>query len=308
MKREIWNRFKLGLLLIPITLLILHSTFGQEAPVKGVVKDKLGRRIPDVKITFADTGSGNKFTLKSNKEGKFLKFAIPPGEYKITAQPEGYYPYVTALVVIYGKEENLEIILEKIPPRLDEDKDFQDGVNFFKQGQYNEAMEYFEKAVARFPESAEAYYNLGVSKLRAGKTDQAIATLEKTVQLKPDLTEAYFALGECYFNKGESDRAIKVFSRTLDLNGQNAKSYYNLGIVYYRLNRVDEAISAFERSIELDPNFSSAYYQGGIAYVKKGDLKKALQYLEQFLRREPNAPEASQVKTMIEELKKQIGQ
>jgi tetratricopeptide (TPR) repeat protein len=307
MKMATWNGFRRGPLLILIMVLLFHWSFGQEAPIKGVVKDKLGRPVPDVKIVFTDSQSGNKFSLKSNKEGKFLKFGIPPAEYKITAQPEGYFPYMTSLVVIFGKEENLEIILEKIPPKLDQDKNFQDGLNFFKQGQYNEALEYFEKVVAKFPESAEAFYNLGVSELRAGKMDQAIAALEKTVQLKPDLTEAYFALGECYFNKGESDQAIRMFSKTLDLKGQDSKSYYNLGIVYYKLNRVDEAISSFEKSIDLDPTFSSAYYQGGIAHIKKGDLKKALQYLEQFLKQEPNAPEAAQVRTMIEELKKQIG-
>jgi pentatricopeptide repeat protein len=43
-----------------------------------------------------------------------------------------------------------------------------------------------------------------------------------------------------------------------------------------------------------------------VAYVKKGDFKKAIELLEQFLRLEPNAPEAPQVKTMIDELKKQI--
>ena len=280
---------------------------GQEAPVKGAVKDKMGRPLPDVKITVTDLGSGNKFTMKSNKEGKFLKYGIPSAEYKISAQLEGYFPYKTPLSIIFGKEEDLEIVLEKIPPKLDDDKDFQDGVNFFKQGRYAEALECFARVAVRFPESAEARYNLGVSELRGGKTDQAIADLEKTVQLKPDLTEAYFALGEGYFSKGENDKAIQTFSRTLDIKGQNARSYYNLGIVYYKLNKVDEAISSFEKAIELDPAFSSAYYQAGVANIKKGDLKKALQYLEQFLKQEPNASEAPQVRTMIEELKKRDG-
>ena len=306
MKNKIMRKCLGALWLIPATVLLFQWTLGQEAPVKGIVKDKLGRLLPDVKITFADIRSGNKFSLKSNKEGKFLKFGIPPAEYKITAQLEGYFSHSTSLVVIFGKEENIEIALEKIPPKLDEDKDFQEGLNFFKKGLYKEALECFAKVVARYPEGAEAHYNLGVSELRAGKTDEAIADLEKTVQLKLDLTEAYFALGECYFNKGEGDKAIQTFSRTLEIKGENAKSYYNMGIVYYKLNKVDEAIGSFEKAIDLDPTFSSAYYQAGIANIKKGDLKKALQYLEQFLKQEPNAPEASQVKTMIEELKKQI--
>jgi tetratricopeptide (TPR) repeat protein len=296
-----------GLWLISMTVWLVQATLGQEAPIKGTVKDITGRPLPAVKITLTDLGSGNKFTLKSNKEGKFVKFGVPPAEYTISAQLDGYFPYKASLSVIFEKEENLEITLEKIPPKLDDDKDFQEGVSFFKQGRYGEAVEYFAKVAVRFPESAEARYNLGVSELRGGKTDEAIADLEKTVELKPDLTDAYFALGECYFSKGENEKAIRTFSRTLEIKGQDAKSYYNLGIVYYKLGKVDEAISSFEKSIELEPAFSSAYYQAGVAYIKKGDLKKALQYLERFLKQEPNAPEAAQVKTMIEELNKRIG-
>jgi len=280
--------------------------FGLESPVKGVVKDKSGQPLKDIKITFTDLQSGNKFSLKSNKEGKFIKYAIPPAEYKITVELEGYFPYVASLVVVYGQEQNLEIVLEKIPPKIDEDKDFQDGVNFFKQGQYKEAVALYEKVVARFPESAEAYYNLGVSSLRSGKIEEAIAQLGRAIQLKSDLTEAYFALGECYFNKGESDKAIQTFSRTVEMQANNPKAYYNLGVAYYKIDKTDEAINAFGKAIEINPNFSSAYYQLGVAQVKKGDFKKAIELLEQFLRLEPNAPEAPQVKTMLEELKKQV--
>lgn len=51
---------------------------------------------------------------------------------------------------------------------------------------------------------------------------------------------------------------------------------------------------------------SSPYYQGGLAYAKKGNFRKALEYFEAFLNLEPDGPEASQVKTIIEEMKKRI--
>jgi tetratricopeptide (TPR) repeat protein len=300
---------KSQLILIFFALFMIPSIcgFGLEAPVKGVVKDKSGQALKDIKITFTDFQSGNKFSLKSNKEGKFTRYGIPPAEYKITVELEGYFTYVASLIVVYGQEQSLEIVLEKIPPKIDEDKDFQDGVSFFKQGQYKEAVALYEKVVARFPESAEAYYNLGVSSLRSGKIEEAIVSLEKAIQLKSDLAEAYFALGECYFNKGESAKAIQTFSRTVEMQANNPKAYYNLGVAYYKIDKTDEAIDAFGKAIELNPNFSSAYYQLGVAQVKKGDFKKAIELLEQFLRLEPKAPEAPQVKTMIDELKKQIG-
>jgi len=295
----------LFILLVALALPRIH--FGQEGAVKGIVSDKSGNPLKDVKITFIDVQSGNKFTLKSNKEGKFLRFAMPPAQYRVTVELEGYKPFETGLVVIFGKDEMLNITLEKIPLKIEEDKDFTDGLKCFKQGQYKEASEYFEKVAAKFPDSPEAFYNLGVSSLRNGDSDKAIADFEKALQIKPDMVEVHFAMGECYFNKGEKEKAVEAFSRAMSFQPTNAKAHYNLGIIYYKFDKLDEALGEFQKAMELDPGVSSSYYQAGLVSTKKGDLKSAIKYFENFLIMEPNAPEAAQVKTMIEELKKQIG-
>ena len=199
-----------------VALALSRPHFGQEGAVKGIVSDKSGNPLKDVKITFIDVQSGNKFTLKSNKEGKFLRFAMPPAQYRVSVELEGYKPFETGLIVIFGKDEMLNITLEKIPPKVEEDKDFIDGLNCFKQGQYKEASEYFEKVAAKFPDSSEAFYSLGVSFLRNGDSDKAIARFEKALQIKPDMVEVYFAMGECYFNDRGAQKTnwkIKKFNK-----------------------------------------------------------------------------------------------
>jgi len=293
------------------TLLILGGffpahNFGQETVLRGIVHDQQGNPLQKVKITLFDPSRGTKFALTSNKKGEFIKIGIPPSSYKITFELEGYFPFESQLTVRFAIEEKLDITLEKIPPKIDEDKDFNEGIDFFKQGKYKEAIDSFLKAADKFPDSVEVLYNLGVSYLRSGNSENAISTLEKAIQLKQDIIEVYFALGECYFTIGKSDKAMEAFSKAIDFQPNNAKAYYNLGIVYYKYDKTDEAIGFLEKAIELDPAFSSAYYQAGLVNIKKGDLRKAIKYFEDFLKLEPNAPETNQVKTMIEELKKQI--
>jgi len=280
---------------------------GQEGFIKGVVKDESGNLLKDAKITFIDLDSGNKYSLKSGKDGKYFKAGIPPATYRITVELPGYITSETAYTAVYGKQDTLDLVLEKIPPKLDDDADFQAGVALFKEAKYGEAALSFEKVAARFPDHHEVFYNLGVSRMRNGEIDRAIPTLEKALEFKPDMVEAQFALGECHFNKGDKDKAREAFARSTELQPTNARAFYNLGIVYYRLDSLEDALAAFRKSIELDPGFSSAFYQAGLVCVKKGDLKEALRYFETFLTMEPNAPEAVQVKTMIEELKKQAG-
>jgi len=295
-------------ILISVLLFLLVSipnfNVGQQSLLRGVVCDPEGAPLKNAKITFRDPSRGTTFTFKSDKEGKFIKIGIPPSLYLVIVELDAYFPFKTQFRVRLGMEESLKIMLKKIPPKIDEDKDLAEGTDFFKQGKYQEAIESFEKVTYRFPENFQAFYNLGLSHLRSGDIDEAIISIEKAIELKPDLVEAYFVLGECYFNKEDIDKAMAAFSRASELQPDNAKAYYNLGVIYYKYNKTEEAFRSFEKSIELNPEFSSVYYQAGLTSIKMGNFKKAIQFFEQFLRLEPDASEANQVKAMIAELKK----
>jgi len=302
------RRLILKAILISTLLFLLVSipnfNAGQQSILRGVVSDREGAPLKNAKITFRDPSRGTTFSFKSDKGGKFIKIGMPPSHYLVRVELDAYFLFKTQFRVRLGMEESLKIILEKIPARIDEDKNLAEGTDFFKQGKYQEAIKSFEKVTYRFPKNSQAFYNLGLSHLRSGDIDEAIISLEKAIELEPDLVEAYFALGECYFNKEDNDKAMVAFSKASELQPDNAKAYYNLGIIYNKYNKTEEALNSFEKSIELNPEFSSVYYQAALACIKKGEFKNAIHFFEEFLRLEPNALETNQVKAMIEELKK----
>jgi len=279
----------------------------QEVVVKGRVVDPGGAPLPNVKITLLDPATGAKFSLKTKKDGSFLKLGIPTGAYKAKLELEGYISLETAIRVNFGEGEEQKFTLEKVPPKISEDPDLAEGLKYFQAGDFNKAIEFFEKGFAKFPESVEVNYDLGVSYLRSGRADEAIARLRKALALNPNLIEAYFALGECHFAKGETQNALDAFSRALEIQPDNAQVYYNLGIIYYNNDKTDEAVLSFEKAKEFNPKFTSTYYQLGLALIKKGDFTKAIEAFEKFLSLEPSAPEAEPTKKMIEELKKYKG-
>ncbi len=280
---------------------------GQEAIIKGVVADSAGNPLKDARITLTELSSGNRYSFKSGKGGKILKVGIPPGDYKLAVELDGYKPYGQPFTVSFGEQHILSVNLEKIPAKLDDDKDFQAGVVHFREGRYADAVGSFEKVAARFPDSAEAHYNLGLSALRDGRKDMGLASLEAAVRLSPDMLEAQFVLGEEYFARGDKEKAQAAFDRAIALQPSNPKAHYNLGIIYYKSGALDAALASFQKALDLDPGFSSAWYQAGLARVGKGEFPAAVECFGKFLEIEPDAPEAGRVKAMIEELKKQIG-
>jgi len=278
----------------------------QEAVLKGQVKDEAGLPLKGARIILLDIKSGNKFTIKTGKDGKFFKVGLPSSQYRLAVESDGYQTYERELAVNYGGEYDLDVTLRKILPNIDQDRDFLEGVAFFKEGNYAQAVTSFEKVLKKYPENPVIYYNLGISTIRNGQKDEGLAYLEKASSLSPKMSEVYIALAEVYFSEGDSGKARKAAEEAINLEPANPKGYYNLGLILYKSGQMDEALASFITATKLDPGFSSAYYQAGLAYVVKSQFKEAIGCFEKFLEIEPQAPEAGRVKSMIEDLKKQI--
>ena len=282
------------------------SAWAQETVAQGTVTDEEKNPVKDARLTFSDPERGLTFVLKTDKNGKFIKVGIPPATYKVTVESEGYMTLESEARIRFGMRETLEINLEKPVAVPDKDEDMAAGSELFKAGKYDEAAEKFRKVIERYPSQYEGYFNLGLSLIKKGEVESAIAALEKAAETNPQSVESLFALGECYFAKGESEKAQESFSKAIALNPESPMAHYNLGLVFYKLGRNEEALAAFEKSIALKPENASAHYQAGLAAIRLQSFDKAMKSFQEFLRLEPNAPEAAAVKTMIEELEKQI--
>ena len=305
MKKNIVEK---GIVIVCTLAMLLLSTsarnFAQNVVIRGVVTDQEGNPLKDVQIRLEDSSRGLKFDLKSDKKGNFMKVGIPLAVYRITAELEGYFPFDSQIQPKMGAEERIIIKLTKIPPRLDEDRDFAEGSEFFLKKHYKEAIVSFEKVAERFPSHYEGFYNLGLAHLRANHTDQAIDYFKKSIELNPDSFESYKGLGEAYFQKSEGKMALESLTQAVALQPDNPMAHYNLGLAYDKMDRPKEALQAYQKAIELEPDLSAPYYQAALASVRLENYKGAIVYFEKFLELNPDAPEASQVKTMIEELKK----
>lgn len=70
------------------------------------------------------------------------------------------------------------------------------GIGIINEGRHADAIPWFDKAIARFPEHPDSYYYRGISYVSVGKNAEAKADLEKFVSIaKPDAPELVTAKG-----------------------------------------------------------------------------------------------------------------
>ena len=103
----------------------------------------------------------------------------------------------------------------------------------------------------------------------AGRYDEAIDYYRKAIEINPDFGNAHANLGVTYMNKGNLNEALSTLQKALALDAQNAGTNYNLGLVYDKMGRTDDAIASYEKSIAINPSFPNAYQNLGIAYFEK---------------------------------------
>ncbi len=191
-------------------------------------------------------------------------------------------------IAIWQDSETLwKHVIKSFPGRLD----FAQmglGNAYARKGEYDKAIEEYEKALALNPTHVEAHNNLGNAYLSKGKYDKAIEEYEKALAGNPSLVEAHNNMGNAYARKGEFDKAIEAFEKALVSNPTHVEAHNNLGNAYMIKGKYDKAIEEYEKALALNPTHVEAHNNLGNAYVRKGEYDKAIEEFEKALASNPN--------------------
>lgn len=96
---------------------------------------------------------------------------------------------------------------------------YENGIDYYKDGSYAEAILLFEKCNSidgDFKEKENIPFYLGDSYMKANDYDNAKANFLKLKNTNENYPEAMYKLGDLYFKNGEKDLAIKVFEENRD--------------------------------------------------------------------------------------------
>ena len=81
-----------------------------------------------------------------------------------------------------------------------------------EQGKLEEAIEAYNKAIARKPDNADAFNALGIALQKQNKLKEAIEAYQKALAMKPDDAEAYYNMGNALQvakQVGRGDRSLQ---------------------------------------------------------------------------------------------------
>ncbi|GHU58495.1 hypothetical protein FACS1894133_3350 [Clostridia bacterium] len=166
------------------------------------------------------------------------------------------------------------------------------GYNYYEKGDFDKAIEEYDKAIELKADYAEAYNGRGMSYDELGKYDKAIADYDKAIELDPDYSIAYNNRANTYINLEKYDKAKADCDKAIELKPDYAAAYCNRGIAYRKSGKYDKAIADYDKAIKLDPDYSIAYNNRANAYISLEKYDKAKADCDKAIELNPNISEA----------------
>jgi predicted O-linked N-acetylglucosamine transferase (SPINDLY family) len=161
-----------------------------------------------------------------------------------------------------------------------------------KNGDYQKAHDYLQRAILADPLTPEYRVNLGVILEALNQPADAIESYRYALDLHPDFPDAQTNLGNALSRLEKWLDAIAAYRAALAHRPSDPQLHNSLGVAFYRSNQLEPALEQFAAAIELRPNFPEAYNNVGNALSAKGDFELAITAYQKAVGLNPNLIDA----------------
>jgi tetratricopeptide (TPR) repeat protein len=307
----------LGVGALAAALVIWAAPVQAQSLVRGKVVDGQGKPVQDALIVFDSQDSNRRLQTKTDRNGDFLQIGLQSGPYKVTASKDGVGTQTLPLQVRQGPNDPLSFTLSPAVPAAAAASGVSAAdkaaaaltaaasaaVDAMKAGRHDDAIAKFNEVLAKRPDCADCYYNIGMAYTAKQQYAEAEAAFKQAVTLKPDSPESFTGLANIYNAQKRFDLAADASAKAAQLTGGaaggGAEATYNQGVIFFNAGKFEEARAQFEAASKADPNMGMAHYQLGMTSLNLGRIADAISALEAYLKVEPDGPKAAEVKAAL---------
>jgi tetratricopeptide (TPR) repeat protein len=160
------------------------------------------------------------------------------------------------------------------------------GARELDAGEYENAIASYSKIYDKYPYMTEAIYSLGVVKTREGDFDRAIEYFnkalavnenhEKTQKALKNVAGNMFNEGNNFYRRRDYNNALDYYKKVIAIDNSFYQAYFKLGQVEKQLKNKLGAIKAYTKSVEAKPDFYQGWYMLGVTKRSDGDNQGAL--------------------------------
>jgi protein O-GlcNAc transferase len=184
----------------------------------------------------------------------------------------------------------LDEILEAQPEHLG--ALFLAGLVRLQDDQPGEAIEFFERAAAMAPDSADVTLNLVSAYRNAKRLDKALTVARRAVESSPDHVPTLNALGSVLLDLKQRNEAADIFRQATTMDPGFHDAHINLALALLAEQHPKEAVKILEQAVILGVPPEAVFRIFGIAYFDLGKLKESESNLRRAIHHDPKDSQA----------------
>lgn len=159
------------------------------------------------------------------------------------------------------------------------------GINKMAEGDYEEAVKMFQKALDQSMAvigelELDICYYKAAAQYKAGDTDGAMQTYTALIDYDKENADALYLRGILYLERGDGDSAMTDFENALKADKKNGAMYNKIGEQLKQSGLTEEAEKIWTRGLALKGETAAEYREKGYAYVLLGQYDSAKTYLD----------------------------
>ena len=184
-----------------------------------------------------------------------------------------------------------------------------EGIDLHRSGNYEKAVQCYDRALEIDPKGADVWNNKGVALKNLGHYDEAVQCYDRALEVDPKYARAWLNKSVALGNLGRYGKAVQCYDRALEVDPKDADAWYSKGVALDALGRYDEAVPCYDRALEIDPKYAShrvigdlrlqhralevgpkyarAWYNRGVALKNLGHYDEAVQCYDRALEVDP---------------------
>ncbi len=307
-------------IILAAALLLPAISAAQATSVGGQIIADDGTPWAGIDVIIQNTGNGQAFDVKADKEGRYTQLGLQPGLYKITIQSQPdengqRFMYAVTATIHGGQDNDVSINFKKIieaahPEGQKKEED--------SKSKFNNMKAHFEAGLAAMDDSNTLRTQLAATPAADKGPIQdklnddyktAIGEFQQAQQADPptdvkNQAVIWANLGKTYDYAGQYDDAINAYQKAIAV--QPAPVYYtnlskdmaNEAAAQTDPNaaaqKLADASAACDKAAALDPTVTAAmcYKNIGIILSNKGDMKDAIAPLQKATQLNPKDAQA----------------
>ena len=166
-----------------------------------------------------------------------------------------------------------------------------DGVEAFSAGRAGEAVQIYQRVIARRPDMAIAYRHLAFIEWQREARPRRSTSATGDARRRDD-ARVQAQLGGYLTDTGRLTDGLRLLEPLATRSEADPDTLNSLGIAYARAGRAEDARRVFERVLAASPDSSVPLENLGLLALERGDLGAAQQRFEQAVRVDPRSSRA----------------